>query len=404
MGRSPSQRMWRVHVVIVSLVFTWVWAIRFWFCSDLLPSIELAGILKASKDSASIWFVSFLLSKIFNARALLRHDIWYRSGPSSLHCPYRLSITRRWMISKRDILDKYKYNDIRRGFVPCLSCRRQSTNSMLESPANVQTSSMKPLQSITSSPSKYYRVARTLNLCMGLTCFGTMEGASQPTLEKWRLSAQPLDRALSLSCFVKIDDPYKQISIHKSLIRFTTFCHHNLHTLSQVTYSSWFALLPRASPNCGNNIYHQNGNSNQQVSDKYKTYNLYKHLDDPFLCTTTLSQRIYDGRYSTIGSQISVVHTRTESILEVRKALDLLHLGRVYSPTHATLKLNWNCTNRWSLAHRETTTRRSRPHITVRCGTLLTRCVEIAWWMNSWDVNAMAVLDCSSLILLGRNS
>jgi hypothetical protein len=24
----------------------------------------------------------------------------------------------------------------------------------------------------------------TLNLCMGLTCFGTMEGASQPTLEK----------------------------------------------------------------------------------------------------------------------------------------------------------------------------------------------------------------------------
>jgi hypothetical protein len=32
----------------------------------------------------------------------------------------------------------------------------------------------------------------TLNLCMGLTCFGTMEGASQPTLEKW-LSAQPLE-------------------------------------------------------------------------------------------------------------------------------------------------------------------------------------------------------------------
>jgi hypothetical protein len=62
---------------------------------------------------------------------------------------------------------------------------------MLESPANVQTSSMKPLQSITSSPSKYYRVARTLNLCMGLTCFGTMEGASQPTLEM-TVSAQPL--------------------------------------------------------------------------------------------------------------------------------------------------------------------------------------------------------------------
>jgi hypothetical protein len=98
LGRSPSQRMWRVHRHHrLAEYLHESWAIRFWFAAIFFQALNLPSILKASKDSASIWFVSFLLSKIFNARALLRHDIWYRSGPSS-HARTIYYLSLRWMI------------------------------------------------------------------------------------------------------------------------------------------------------------------------------------------------------------------------------------------------------------------------------------------------------------------
>jgi hypothetical protein len=96
-----------------------------------------------------------------------------------------------------------------------------------------------------------------------------------------RLSAQPLDRLCLFLVSLKLTILINKPSIHKSLIRFTTFFVYNLHTLSQVTYSHG-SLSYRGESQCGNNIAaHQGSNSNQQVSDKYKTYNLLKHLDDP---------------------------------------------------------------------------------------------------------------------------
>jgi hypothetical protein len=129
---------------------------------------------------------------------------------------------------------------------------------------------------------------------------------------------------------------------------------------SILSLSSYLLIMVRSLTEAEAQLWEQLSqlNKNAQFSkyqDKYPTYKLYKHLNDPFLCTINSLPERYDSALLDDWLADSVVYTQHQiDVIIIEKELDRLNVRVwIYSPVvHATLEGKLQL-HKSVIAHRE---------------------------------------------------